>query len=77
MAPETTRTTIYLDADLHTALRLKAVETSQSISELVNIAIKGALSEDAEDPAAFDERATEPMISFEEMVMRLKKNGRL
>ena len=33
------------------------------------------LAEDAEDIAAFEERANEPLISFSEMLKRLKKDG--
>ena len=77
MATQTKRATIYFDPDLHKALRLKAAETSRSITELVNQAVREALSEDAEDLVAFDERKGEPMISYDEMVKRLKKNGRI
>jgi hypothetical protein len=77
MAPQTKRATIYLDPDLHKALRLKALESSTSVSDLVNRAIKQALVEDAEDLAAFDARAKEPLISYEEMVKRLKRDGRI
>lgn len=77
MATQVKRSTIYLDSDLHKALRLKAVETSRSVSELVNNAVREALAEDAEDIAAFEERVREPLISYDEMVKRLKKNGRI
>jgi hypothetical protein len=77
MAPKVKRATIYLDPDLHKALRLKSVETSRSVSELVNDAVKEALAEDAEDLAAFEERVGEPLISYDEMVKRLKKDGRI
>jgi hypothetical protein len=77
MATATKRATIYFDPDLHKALRLKAVETSQSVSELVSKAVKEALAEDAEDLAAFESRRAEPLISYDEMVKRLKRNGRL
>jgi len=77
MATLTKRATIYFDTDLHKALRLKSVETSRSVSELVNEAVKEALAEDAEDLKTFDERAYEPLISYEEMVKRLKKDGRI
>jgi len=77
MATQTRRTTIYLDPDLHKALRLKAVESSRSVSELVNDAVKESLTEDAEDMVAFEERGREPLISYEEMVKRLKKDGRI
>ena len=71
------RTTIYFDDDLHKALRLKAVSISRSVSELVNEAERGALAEDADDMLAFEERAGEPLISYEEMLKRLKRDGRL
>ncbi len=77
MATPIKRTTIYLDPDLHRALRLKAVDSSKSVSELINEAIRAALAEDAEDILAFEERENEPDISFEEMVKRLKKDGRI
>jgi len=72
-----TRATIYLDPELHKALRLKAVETSQSLSKLVNDAIKESLAEDAEDIADFEDRVKEPLISYETMIKRLKKDGRI
>ncbi len=77
MAVLSKRSTVYLDPELHKALRLKALETSRSMSELINEAIRGSLSEDAEDLAAFDERADKPLISYDEMVKRLKKDGRI
>ena len=77
MATQTKRATIYFDPNLHKALRLKAVETSRSVSDLVNEAVKEALAKDAEDLLSFDERADEPLISYDEMVKRLKKDGRI
>ncbi len=77
MATQTKRATVYFDPNLHKALRLKAVETSRSVSDLVNEAVREALSEDAEDLLAFEERADEAPVSYEEMVKRLKKDGRI
>ncbi|MGD8230202.1 MAG: CopG family transcriptional regulator [Desulfobacteraceae bacterium] len=77
MATQSKRATIYFEPDLHKALRLKSVETSRSVSELVNRAVREALSEDAEDLAAFEERADEPLISYDEMIKRLKKDGQI
>lgn len=74
---QSVRATVYLDAQLHKALKLKAVETSKSVSELINNAVREALAEDAEDIEAFEERAAEQLISYDEMVKRLKENGRL
>ena len=77
MATKTKRATIYFDPELHKALRLKSAETSRSITELVNEAVREALSEDAEDLAAFDDREAETVISYDAMVKRLKKDGRI
>jgi hypothetical protein len=63
---------VSIDSNLYKALRLKAAETSRSVSELVNKAVRVSLAEDAEDLAAFRERAGEPLISYDEMVRRLK-----
>jgi hypothetical protein len=77
MAAPTKRATVYFDPNIHKALKLKSIETSKSISELVNEAVKTALSGDADDITAAEERADEPLISFAEMVKRLKKDGRI
>ncbi len=71
------RATVYLDEDLHKALKIKAAESSSSISELVNEVIKDAFSEDLEDLQAFSDRAAEPTIDFESFLKELKSNGRI
>ncbi len=76
-ATKTKRATIYFEADLHKALRMKAAETERSMSDLVNDAVRNALAEDAEDLAAFYERREEKLISYEQMVRDLKRDGRL
>ena len=53
---EMNRATIYLDPALHRALRLKAAECDKSVSELVNVAVRNSLLEDAADLAVFKER---------------------
>ena len=68
---------MYLDSDLHRALRMKAAETDQSLSDLVNSTVRRRLREDAEDLTAFDERAHEPSLDFGAVVWDLKKRGRL
>ena len=77
MALQAKRATVYLEPVLHKALRLKAVETSTSVSELINNAVRQALAEDSEDFAAFEARVAEPLISYDEMVKRLRKDGRI
>ncbi len=71
------RTTVYLDSDLHPALRIKAAETDYSMSELIQEAVKLSLAEDAVDLAAFEERKKEASLPFEQVVKQLRKNGRI
>ena len=77
MAQANKKATVYLDPLLHKALRIKSAETSRSISELINEAIKLSLAEDAEDLGAFEERAHEPLVAFEKVLKELKKHGRI
>ncbi|MGV6818582.1 MAG: CopG family transcriptional regulator [Thiotrichales bacterium] len=71
------RSTIYFEADVHQALRIKAATTHQSISEVVNEAVRLALREDQEDLAAFTERAKEATMSYEELLEDLKEHGKI
>ena len=71
------RATVYFDPYLHRALRLKAAETDQSISELVNEAVRAALAEDAGDIEAFEVREKEPDYAFEDVVKDLKRRGKI
>lgn len=71
------RATVYFDPGLHKALRLKAAETAQSLSKLVNSAVRHSLAEDGEDLAAFEERAKEPPLAFANALKDLKRRGKL
>ncbi len=71
------RATVYFDPYLHRALRLKAAATDRSISELVNDAVKAALTEDAGDIEAFEIREKEPDYAFEDAVKDLKRRGKI
>jgi hypothetical protein len=73
----TKRATIYLDADLHRAARVKAAETETSVSDLVNAALRRSLAEDADDLGAFRARAKEPDLDFEAVVQDLRRRGKL
>lgn len=71
------RATVYFEPELHDAIRLKAVHTHQTVSEIVNEAVRSALREDQEDLAAFDDRVAEPVISYETLLKDLKAHGKL
>lgn len=77
MSPLTKRATVYFDPKLHRALRIKSAETSQSMSEMINSAVRESLAEDAEDLAAFEERVNEPLIVFETYLKELKRDGKI
>ena len=71
------RATVYLEPEVHRALKLKAAVSDRSISEMINEAVRLALAEDAEDLAAFDDRVTEPDIDFGSFVKSLRRRGRI
>ena len=71
------RATVYFEPELHKAIRLKAVHTNQSISDIVNDSVRATLSEDEEDLAAIEQRASEPTISYEEFLAKLKADGKI
>lgn len=69
------KATLYLDESVHQALRIKSAETRQSMSELVNDAVKASLREDLEDIADWKSRRNEKTYSYEEFIARLKSDG--
>jgi hypothetical protein len=71
------RSTIYLPAEVHRALRLKAAAADRSISELVSEAVRLSLAEDAEDLEAFGKRSRERSLKFENVVKALRRRGKL
>jgi predicted transcriptional regulator len=77
MGTLTKRATVYFDPALHRAVQHKALETSRSLSDIVNDAVRQALAEDAADLAAFEERVNEPLVSYEALLKELKTSGRL
>lgn len=74
---QTKRATIYFAPELHKALKIKSLETSRSITDLVNQAVRESLSEDAEDILAYEERKNEPLVSYDQMLKKLRKDGRI
>ena len=71
------RATVYFEPEIHRALKMKAAASDRSVSEMVNEAVRIALAEDAEDLAAFDDRVSEPEITFDSFVKSLKQRGKL
>ncbi len=74
---EAVRSTVYLEPDLHHALRLKSAQSKRSMSDIVNEALREALREDQEDLAAVRGRARERALSYEDFLAKLKADGSL
>jgi len=68
------KATVYFDAQLHRALRGKAAQAHQPISKIINDAVRMSLAEDAEDLAAFEERAREPNLSFAAVLKHYRRS---
>jgi hypothetical protein len=71
------RATVYFDPEVHKASRLRAAASDQSISDMVNDAVRASLAEDAMDLAAFDKRKRERSVSFDSFVQGMKRRGLL
>ncbi len=63
MSESSKRSTVYFEAGVHQALRVKAVRL--------------ALREDQEDLSTFSERANEATLSYEELLEDLKLHGKI
>ena len=77
MSPLSKRATVYFDPAIHRAMKIKAAETTRSISDIVDEALRRELAEDEEDLRAFEERATERRLSFDKVLKDLKANGKI
>ena len=77
MSESAKRSTIYFDPQLHAALRLKAAHANRTLSDLVNDAVRMVLAEDQEDLGAFEQRAAEPVMSYEALLDDLKAHGKI
>ena len=69
------KATLYLHEDVHRALRLKAAETQESMSQLVNDALRAALAEDLEDIHDWQERRTEQSLGYAAFLELLRADG--
>ena len=67
------KVTLNLEDTILQVLKLKSSETKQSMSKLVNDALKASLQEDLEDIKSWEERKGEDTYSYEEFLGLLKK----
>lgn len=59
MSTNDTKTTLYLSPSVRRALKLRVIETNQTISEYVDRAVAAAIAEDLEDIEAIEKRRNE------------------
>lgn len=73
----TTKATLYLDTSMYQTLKLRAVETGQTLSALMNEALQAQLSGDLEDITSIRERRSlrEIPLSYDEALKELKDGG--
>ena len=71
------RTTITINDKLFRVLKMRAAETDESISQLVEDAVKYQILEDFEDIEDTAKRENEPTHSFDDLVKQFKAEGLL
>ena len=67
------KVTLNLEDTILQVMKLKSSETKQSMSELVNDALKASLQEDLEDIKSWEERKGKATDDYEEFLGLLKK----
>ncbi len=71
------RTTITINDTVFRALKMRAVESDESVSKLVEDAVKYQILEDLEDIEDAKVRDNEPGYSFNDLVSKFKAEGLL
>ena len=69
------RTTVTLNDKIYKALRIRAAESGESISAVIEEAVKEQVLEDLEDLQSVKERENESAIDFQLFVKELKADG--
>ena len=69
------KTTVYLEPDVLKAAKLRAVKADQSLAEYLRSAVLAQLADDHADIELFKKHRKEPTVSFETMMVGLKKRG--
>lgn len=73
----TTKATLYLDEKMYKTVKLRALETNQSVSALMNEALQALLAEDQSDIASIRERqkSKETPLTYETALKELQRDG--
>ncbi len=71
------RTTITINDTIFRALKLRAFDSDESVSKLIEDAVKYQILEDLEDIEDAKARESEPSYSFDDLVATFKAEGLL
>lgn len=71
------RTTITFNDTIFRALRMRAIDADETVSKLVEDAVKYQILEDLEDIEDAKVRESEPSYSFNDLVSKFKAEGLL
>ena len=77
MESKNKRSTVYLDAELHKALKIKSAQIEKTMSELINDRVRNGLTEDYEALLAIEERRHEPNLDFKDILRDLMDSDKL
>ena len=69
------RTTVYLDAQVVKAVKIKAALSGKTVSDLANEGLVRLLREDARDLKLFRTRRKQKATSYEDFIVQLEKSG--
>lgn len=72
MSNRNAKTVLYLSPSVRRALKRRAIETDQTISEYVECVVAFAIAEDLEDIETIEERRNEPTESLGNFLKALK-----
>jgi hypothetical protein len=75
MSMDDTKTTIYLSPSIKRALKRRVLETDQTMSQYVDMAIATAIAEDLEDIEAIEARRNDEKESLDEFLKAIKVDG--
>ena len=72
-----TRATVYFEPEVLKALKIKAIESHQNFSSILNNMAKQYLSEDYQDLRSFKERENEETATYETFLNQLASDGKI
>lgn len=72
-----TKATFYVEEGLLKAFKVKAAHSDQSLSALVNEAMRESLREDEKDIHDYKKRRGGATVSFDSVLKELKRDGRI